>query len=141
MISFEECNERIWGLQSEIFIPAAASRLVSKNQAEMMVQNGLEVVACGANVPFQDEEIFYGPIAEYVDQNAALITDFIANCGMARTFAYLMDPAHENKITDDEIFTDVSKTIENALTNVRQSNDKKSGLAQTAFKIALSQLI
>lgn len=141
MISFEECNKRIWEIGGEIFIPAAASRLVSRQQAESLITNGLEVVACGANVPFKDQEIFYGPIAEYVDQHAALLTDFISNCGMARTFAYLMDPGNDQKITDDEIFNDISKTIETALIKVHDRNPEKVKLAQAAFEIALSQLI
>jgi len=141
VIPFDQCNEEIWKIGAEIFIPAAASRLVSREQAEALIGNGLEVVGCGANVPFNDQEIFYGPIAEYVDQNAALITDFISNCGMARTFAYLMDPQNDKKITDDEIFKDISKTIENALNKVYQKNKEKTRLAETAFEIALSQLI
>ncbi len=141
MISFEECNEKIWSLGGNIFIPAAASRLVSKDQAEKMISNKLEVVACGANVPFQDTEIFYGPIAEHVDKSVALISDFIANCGMARTFAYLMDPDNDEKITDDEIFTDISQTIEIALKKVYELNKGTTHLAETAFKIALEELI
>jgi glutamate dehydrogenase/leucine dehydrogenase len=141
MMSFEECNQKIWDTESHIFIPAAASRLVSRDQAERMIKTGLEVVACGANVPFQDEEIFYGPIAEYVDQEVALISDFISNCGMARTFAYLMDPKNDRRITDDEIFKDVSFTIRDALKKVQNRNPKKNRLAETAFEIALQQLI
>ncbi|RED98864.1 Glu/Leu/Phe/Val dehydrogenase dimerization domain-containing protein [Marinoscillum furvescens] len=141
LIPFDQCNDQIWSTGAEIFIPAAASRLVSRQQAEQLIANGLEVVACGANVPFKDEAIFYGPIAEYVDGHAALITDFISNCGMARTFAYLMDPKNDRKITDDEIFTDISQTIEKALVKVHQENPEKTGLGEAAFKIALSQLI
>lgn len=141
MLSFGECNEQIWSLGAEIFIPAAASRLVLREQAERMIQNDLEVVACGANVPFKDKEIFYGPIAEYVDGKAALITDFISNCGMARTFAYLMDPKNDRKITDDDIFRDISQTIGKALGNIYTRNPGKTGLASSAFEIALSQLI
>ena len=33
-------------------------------------------------------EIFYGPIAEHADGKVSVIPDFIANCGMARVFAY-----------------------------------------------------
>ena len=141
MMSFEECNEKIWDIKGNIFIPAAASRLVSREQAERMIHGGLEVVSCGANVPFNDPEIFYGPIAEYVDQSVALLSDFIANCGMARTFAYLMDPDNDEKITDDDIFKDISSTIESALKNVHEHNKEKTRLAETAFHIALKQLI
>ena len=140
-IPFDECNEKIWSFGAEIFIPAAASRLVSKDQAHRLIENKLEVIACGANVPFMDQEIFYGPIAEYVDQHVALITDFVSNCGMARTFAYLMDPKNDQNITDDEIFSDTSQTIEKALKKVYDENPGKTGLAQAAFQIALSQLI
>ncbi len=141
LIPFEECNEKIWGSGGNIFIPAAASRLVSKEQATKMIQNGLEVVACGANVPFKDDEIFYGPIAEYVDRNVSLISDFIANCGMARTFAYLMDPENDQQITDDDIFNDVSTTIKDALGRVKSQNDSGKNLAATAFELALKELI
>ncbi len=141
MLSFEECNEKIWDTDAEIFIPAAASRLVSKDQAERMIQHALEVVSCGANVPFQDEEIFYGPIAEQVDHKVALLSDFIANCGMARTFAFLMNPDSDDQLTDAAIFEDVSLTIKHALEKVHNVNPGKTLLAESAYNIALTQLI
>lgn len=140
-IPFATCNDEIWKVGAEIFIPAAASRLVSKEQASQLINNGLEVVSCGANVPFSDTEIFYGPIAEYVDSSVSLIPDFIANCGMARTFAFLMDPENESALTDDSIFKDITNTISDALQNIASKNKSKTGLASTAFEIALSQLI
>lgn len=141
LLPFEEFNEEVWDMGAEIFIPAAASRLVSKEQAESMISNGLEVVSCGANVPFNDPEIFYGPIAEFVDHNVSLLPDFIANCGMARTFAFLMDPNNDDVLTDEDIFNDISGTIGEALKQVHDHNDSKTRLAETAFSIALKQLI
>lgn len=141
LMDFEACNQAIWNVGAEIFIPAAASRLVSRGQAETMIQHGLEVVSCGANVPFNDPEIFYGPTAEFVDSKVALLSDFIANCGMARTFAFLMDPQNDEQLTDAAIFDDISKTIETALIKVNQRNKNKTRLAETAFEIALAQLI
>ncbi|GAB4395545.1 MAG: Glu/Leu/Phe/Val dehydrogenase dimerization domain-containing protein [Microscillaceae bacterium] len=138
-LSFQEVNERIWSMGAEIFIPAAASRLVQKAQVEALMANGLEVIACGANVPFADEAIFYGPITEQVDQQVALIADFVANCGMARTFAYLMSP--EADVTDEAIFQDVSQTIRKALENMHTLRPEKTHLAETAFQIALKQLL
>ena len=138
-LSFEEINEKIWDLESEIFIPAAASRLIKKDQAERMVQAGLEVISCGANVPFADPEIFFGPIGLWTDQQVSVIPDFIANCGMARVFAYLMSDNAE--VTDMAIFTDVSTTIEKALKNVHSKNSSKIKLAESSFNIALAQLV
>lgn len=139
MMSFAEINERIWDLPCEIFIPAAASRLVTKDQAERMVNAGLEVISCGANVPFADSEIFVGPIGVWVDEQVSLIPDFIANCGMARVFAYLMSDSVE--ITDQAIFSDVSDTIKTAMLRTFSKNPSKTKLAQTSYEIALSQLM
>jgi glutamate dehydrogenase/leucine dehydrogenase len=139
LIPFEEINERIWDLKSEIFIPAAASRLITKPQTERMVAAGLEVISCGANVPFADKEIFFGPIGVWTDDRVALIPDFIANCGMARVFAYLM--SDEAEVTDQAIFDDVSETIKNALEQTRAENPYTTKLAESSFKIALAQLV
>jgi len=139
LIPFDELNEKIWDLQSEIFIPAAASRLITKSQAERMVEAGLEVISCGANVPFADSEIFFGPIGAWSDDRIALIPDFIANCGMARVFAYLMSDKAE--VTDQAIFDDVSRTIRKALEKTHIENPEKTKLAESSFKIALAQLV
>jgi glutamate dehydrogenase/leucine dehydrogenase len=139
MVPFAEINAKIWDLKSEIFIPAAASRLVTQDQISRMVAAGLEVISCGANVPFADTEIFFGPIGLWADEKVAVIPDFIANCGMARVFAYLMSDNVE--VTDQEIFSDVSKTIKNAMEKTFSQNPKKTKLAQTSFEIALAQLV
>ncbi|MBN7814276.1 Glu/Leu/Phe/Val dehydrogenase dimerization domain-containing protein [Algoriphagus pacificus] len=139
LIPFEEINEKIWDLPSEIFIPAAASRLITQSQSERMVKAGLEVISCGANVPFADSEIFFGPIGVWTDERVAVLPDFIANCGMARVFAYLMSTKAE--VTDKAIFADVSKTIGNALKKTFSENPEKTKIAQNSFKIALAQLV
>lgn len=139
IIPFEEANSRIWDLPAEIFIPAAASRLVSREQVERMISSGMEVISCGANVPFQDPEIFFGPTGEFADRNLSLIPDFIANCGMARVFAYLMES--EVEITDEAIFTDISDTIRVALEKSHEKQVQRTEIAKTSFEIALSQLL
>jgi len=48
MIPFEEINNKIWSQNAEIFIPAAASRLVSREQITQMIASGLEVISPGA---------------------------------------------------------------------------------------------
>lgn len=139
ILPFEEINEKIWNIGAEVFIPAAASRLVTKKQIEGMISNGLEVISCGANVPFADPEIFFGPIGEYTDEKVSILPDFIANCGMARVFAYLMQADIE--MTDTAIFKDTSETINGALKKVYAVDNSKTNIAKTAFEIALNQLI
>ncbi len=139
LISFEEANKRIWAIKTEIFAPCAASRLITQNQIDEMIDSGLEVISCGANVPFADKEIFFGSIMEHTDSRVSLIPDFISNCGMARVFAYFME--RKVKITDEAIFNDTSNTIKEAIEKVYAKNKSKTGFSATAFEIALNQLI
>ena len=139
MLSFEEVNNRIWDLPMEIFIPGAASRLITQNQAERMIAAGVEVVSCGANVPFADKEIFMGPISEYMDNHTAVVPDFIANCGMARVFAYLMKQGSE--VSDIAILKDVSEIVRQALIRTHQFNPKSTGISSKALELSLTDLV
>ena len=138
MLPFEQVNEQVWDVGAEIFLPCAASRLVTKDQVDRMIAKGLEVISSGANVPFADTEIFYGPIAEHADGKVSVIPDFIANCGMARVFAYCMQPG--SPLTDKAIFEDVSTMIRTALERTHGKHSAKDYLTRTAFEIALEQL-
>ena len=140
MLSFNEVNAKIWGLKSEVFIPCAASRLITKEQVDSMIKSGIKVIAAGANVPFADPEIFFGPIADYTDEKISVIPDFISNCGMARVFAYLMGNDLD-KIEDEAIFKDTSDTIKNALQKTFETKNQKTSISKTAFDIALNQLV
>ena len=139
LLSFEITNQKIWDLDFEIFIPAAASRLVTKQQVDKMISSGVEVFSCGANVPFSDPEIFFGPTGLDADEKISIIPDFIANCGMARVFAYFMES--EASMEDAAIFNDISQTIRKALEKTRKTNPAKTKIAQTSFEIALKQLV
>ena len=139
MLSFDEVNERIWSCGAEIFAPCAASRLITQEQVGQLIDHGLEVLSCGANVPFADKEIFFGPIMEDTDSRVSLIPDFISNCGMARVFAYFM----ERKVAMDDasIFGDTSQTIRRSIEAIHLQNPTAKNISETAFEIALKQLI
>ena len=138
MLSFEEANKKIWRVGAEIFIPAAASRLLTQDQLDQMIDNGLQVISSGANVPFADEEIFFGPISRSADERISVLPDFIANCGMARAFSYFMEDNCE--MNDTSIFRAVSETINHALLKSFRINNTKTNISKTAFEIALEKL-
>lgn len=140
MLSFDEVNAKIWDIEADVFLPCAASRLLTRDQVDRMIKSGLQVISAGANVPFADPEIFFGPIADYADNHISVIPDFISNCGMARVFAYLMSNDLDT-LTDEGIFEDTSETIRKALQNTNTKNKAKTGIAKAAFEIALNQLI
>ncbi|MFK7795989.1 MAG: Glu/Leu/Phe/Val dehydrogenase dimerization domain-containing protein [Aureispira sp.] len=139
MVSFEEANQKIWNMEADVFIPGAASKLITRKQIDALISKGLEVVSCGANVPFIDDEVFFGPTAKYTDQKISVIPDFIANCGMARVFAYLMQP--NALLTDERIFTDVSQTIRKGLQEVMTINESPTHISTTALTAALGKLM
>lgn len=138
ILPFDIVNQKIWDLDFEIFIPAAASRLITKEQVDRM-SSSLEVISCGANVPFADPEIFFGATGLYADQKFSVIPDFIANCGMARVFAFFMES--EVKMDDAAIFNDIAQTIRKALEKTHSVNKAKTGIAQASFETALRQLV
>jgi glutamate dehydrogenase/leucine dehydrogenase len=139
MIPFAEINDKIWKIGAQIFAPCAASRIVSKDNVENMITNGLEVISCGANVPFADAAIFYGPIMEETDNKVSLIPDFISNCGMARVFAYFMEK--KVQMTDEAIFNDASEIIGKAIQKTFDVNSSKTNISARAYEIALKQLV
>ena len=138
MISFEEANERIWKMGAQIFIPGAASKLVTRAQVDSLLAGGVEVIACGANVPFIDDEVFFGQTARFADEHTGVIPDFIANCGMARVFAYLMQP--DARMTDAAIFGDTSAVIRRSLEDVRKNNTAPNKISSSALYLALKKL-
>ena len=140
LLSYEEVNSKIWDVHADVFIPCAGSRMITKDQLQRMEKSGIQVISSGANVPFADPEIFFGPIADSADNSISIIPDFISNCGMARVFAYLMSNDLKD-ITDKGVFEDTSSTIYNALKNTHSNNPSKTGIAKAAFEIALKQLV
>ena len=139
MLPFSEVNEKIWTLGAHIFIPGAASKLVTRTQVDALLAGGVEVIACGANVPFVDDGVFFGPTARFADEHTAVIPDFIANCGMARVFAYLMQS--DAQMTDRAIFTDTSVTIRKALEELRKISDLPNNISHNALYLALKKLM
>lgn len=138
LLSFNTIDEQIWSLGAEVFIPAAASRLITKEQLDRMLEQGIEVISVGANVPFADQEIFYGPIAEFADNACSVIPDFIANSGMARVYSYLLEDG--SIVADQAIFEAVSRRIRETLTEIHAANPTKRGLTETAYNMALINL-
>jgi glutamate dehydrogenase/leucine dehydrogenase len=137
-VSFEEGKDLFWDTPADIFIPAAGSRLIGEQELQRMLASGVKVISSGANVPFNDKEIFYGKILNQADAAIAVIPDFIANCGMARVFAYLMQK--DITISDHAIFADVSQIISKALEKVYQKDGDAVYITRNALQIAIDEI-
>jgi len=137
MLPFDEINQIIWDIEADVFVPGAASKIVSKDQVERMQAKGLELISCGANVPFTDDKVFFGETARFLDDKISIIPDFVANCGMARVFAYLME--EKIQLTDQAIFNDVSNTIRNFLEKLSKTDKTKVKISKRALYHALNR--
>ncbi len=138
LLPFDVVNKEIWELGAQIFIPGAASKIVTRAQVDSLIVHNIECISCGANVPFTDDQVFFGPTAKYADEQTGVIPDFLANCGMARVFAYLMQP--DIVMTDSAIFNDISAIIRAGLAEVAVNNPNPRKISASALYLALRKL-
>ena len=134
-------NAKIFDVNADVFIPCADSCVITKDHLDKLRNNGVKIICCGANVPFvgQQNGNLYSEIAEYADKRFIVIPDFIANCGMAHTFAFLMK--YRADVRDKSIFKSVSKTISGALREIRITYpDINNTLLEYAIRISLKKL-
>jgi glutamate dehydrogenase/leucine dehydrogenase len=122
-----------WNEKADIFIPAATSYTIDSPRIEILRRLGVHVIACGANTPFADRDLGSCAVQREADRAFSIIPDFIANCGMARTFAYLMDDGAE--VTEAAIEADVAATIRNALEPILDGYGGGGGLLDRAFSL------
>lgn len=121
----------------DVFIPSASSNLVSKSMVDILMNKGLSIISCGANHPFKEKDHCYGDISQYIDKKIALIPDFLANMGMARTFHYLM--TLEGEPTIDLLFEDIKKAIHKNIIQAFELQDGKLMMA-SLYSIALNKM-
>jgi len=138
-LTHDEFNQKIAATKFDVFIPAARSNLVTQETLEAFINNGLEVVSCGANHPLKETEYCYGSCSLYVDGKIALLPDFLANMGMARTF-YNMMKSPSNEITADSIFQDINKTIQDAILQAYKTCNGKL-LTASLYEMALDNIL
>lgn len=107
---------RFFETPAEIFVCAAASGSVDEATLERLAARGVRVIASGANHPFREQRIGSTRTARLADRRFSVLPDIVANCGMARTFSYLMEREAEPHAAP--IFAAVDRTIEEALDEI-----------------------
>lgn len=131
-------EEVVWAQEAEIFVPAAASHVVSSAQLSAMKERKLQLIVSGANAPFMEQSFLYGETTRHADNTFSILPDFIANCGMARCFAYLM--GEEDACTTEQVFEDITNTMVRSLRAIHNKNKGFTGICSSAYDIALQKL-
>ena len=139
---YKDTDPRIGVINKAAMEPKEAEdqRIWSTSRNNIKIGRLVRAILTASKIPFADSEIFFGAIAEKADGSISLIPDFIANCGMARVFAYLMSN-DIRVISDKGIFEDTSVIIQQALQKTHAVHSGKTGIAKAAFEIALKQLV
>src|SRR5690606_39019116 len=103
---------------------------------DALAGSGVRVIACGSNQPFREAKIGSTRIAQLADRRFSVLADILSNCGMARTFSYLMESNAQPE--SDAIFAAVDTTIESALDEVlRRAEPGDSALLAATLGLAL----
>jgi glutamate dehydrogenase (NAD(P)+) len=120
-----------WDAAADVFVCAAISESLTTQALDRLEASGVKVIACGANQPFREVKIGSTRVAQSADRRFSVLPDILSNCGMARTFSYLMQA--DSQPVASPIFRAVQITIEDTLDEVmdRAGNRRTTLLAAT----------
>lgn len=142
-VSDSPAGDGLFSEPAEVFIPAATSHTISAQRLAEIRRAGVKVLSCGANNPFAYQSRPGAGLADWVadmlaiqreaDQDLAIIPDFIANSGMARTFAYLMSSGGVPEAT--AVLADLTATVARALDRLLASGPADHGLLERGYRL------
>ena len=118
---------------ADVFIPAATSATINAKRTDALQRIGIAVLSCGANNPFADEET-----ARRADEIFSVLPDFVANSGMARVFAYLMQP--DCQVTEEAILADIARHMKETFKNIFFRQASPRGIISAAEEAVWERL-
>ncbi|MEO5510011.1 MAG: Glu/Leu/Phe/Val dehydrogenase dimerization domain-containing protein [Longimicrobiales bacterium] len=131
--------DAMWDVEADVFVAAALSESLTSDRLVRLEHAGVQVIAAGANQPFRELKIGSTQVARRADHRFTILADILANCGMARTFSYLMEPAASPDA--HTIFSAVKRTIEDTLDEVVDRNTgRNTGLLAATLGLALDRI-
>jgi glutamate dehydrogenase/leucine dehydrogenase len=132
-------RSRFWSVSADVFVSAAISESITTETLDQLDAVGVTVIACGSNQPFREMKIGSTRVAQAADRRFAILADILANCGMARTFSYLMEPGASTR--GEPVFDAVDRTIGDALDEVLDRAARPgTGLLAATLGLALDRI-
>ncbi len=135
-------GDELLSMPADIYIPAAASHTTTAARLALLKQRGIKVISCGANNPFaydarkqriEDWVADMLTLQRDADTHFAIIPDFIANCGMARAFNYLM--AAGGRTDAPSILKDAGDLIDSRVAELLKGHDRDGGLLNRGYEM------
>jgi glutamate dehydrogenase/leucine dehydrogenase len=128
-----------WDVPADVFVCAAISESITMPALDQLEASGIRVIACGANQPFREVKTGSTLVAQEADRRFAVIPDILANCGMARTFSYLMEAGAEAR--DAPVFEAVERTIRSTLDEIfDRASRTDRGLLSATLGLVLDRI-
>lgn len=132
-------RSRFWSSPADVFVSAALSETILPETLDQLDAAGVNVIACGSNQPFREVKIGSTQVAQAADRRFAVLPDILANCGMARTFSYLMQPLAD--AASSTVFSAVEHTIADTLDEVLdRAGHMRSDLLSATLGLALDRI-
>lgn len=134
--------DELFDVEADIFVPAAASHTITGRRMKQLRTSGVKVWSCGANNPFahktnkHDLHAWVDDMIELqlkADDHFAVLPDFVANCGMARTFAYLMSAGAS--LDAEAILADTRSAVDSAVDRLLDGYSKNKGLLGHGYEV------
>jgi glutamate dehydrogenase (NAD(P)+) len=116
---------RLEDVHADVLVCAAVSGSLTEERLDRLAHVGVKVIASGANHPFREVRLGSTRVAQRADRHFAILADIVANCGMARTFSYLMED--DARPDAPSIFAAVDRTIGDTLDEVLDRVDRGRG--------------
>ena len=133
-----ELTDELVALRADIFVPAATSKTIDRGVLDGLERMGVFLIASGANNPFVEDSFEAIDTAINADERFSVIPDYIANCGMARAFAYCMEPSAD--VSAAAIARDVQQRIAGAVRDAVGESRRHTGILQYSLGNILQQL-
>lgn len=132
-------RSRFWNVPADVFVCAAISESITADTLSDLARSGVSVLACGSNQPFREGKVGSTVVAQDADRRFSIVADVLANCGMARTFSYLLES--NSQADAAPIFDAVSRTIGEALDEVvDRAAGTETGLLSATLGLALDRI-
>lgn len=129
----------LWNVPADVFVCAAISESITADTLNALERSGVSVLACGSNQPFREGKVGSTDVAQDADRRFSVIADILANCGMARTFSYLLESNSQAEAAP--VFDAVNRTIGEALDEVLdRAAGTETGLLSATLGLALDRI-
>lgn len=138
--------DELFDVEADIFIPAAASHTIDARRLKQLRRAGVKIWSCGANNPFAkrprstDLRRWVGDMLDLqrkADKHFEILPDFVANCGMARAFGYLMSTGAST--SGEAILADAAACIDQGVRRLLQGHKGRTGLLSRGYEVFIPE--